>query len=84
MSSLRRELSPTCTLKLPGRSRVQIMCNILSACHVKPAVCHLGQRNSSANKFDRVEIAFIIPLFYWLKLLTDEGGEGTGVPGENL
>ena len=45
-------------------------------------VCHLVRRDSSAFKFDRVDIAFILALFYWLKPLTDEGGEETGVPGE--
>ena len=53
------------------------------AYQVQPAVCHLVRRDSSAVKFDRVEIAFILALFYWLKPLTDEGGEETGVPGEN-
>ena len=28
--------------------------------------CHLARRDSSAIKFDRVEIAFIWSLFYWL------------------
>ena len=37
----------------------------------------------SANKFDTAEIAFILPLSYWLKQLTSEGREETGVPGEN-
>ena len=32
-----------------------------------PAVCHLVQRDNSAIKFDRVEIALILALFYWLK-----------------
>ena len=32
-------------------------------CHV---TCHLIRRDSSAIKFDRVEIAFISALFYWL------------------
>ena len=50
---------------------------------MQPAVCHLVRRDSSAVTFDRVEIAFILALFYWLKPLTDEGGEETGVPGEN-
>ena len=35
-------------------------------------------------KFDRVKIAFILELLYWLKPLTDEGGEETGAPRENL
>ena len=46
-------------------------------------VCHVTRRDSSAIKFDRVEIAFISALFYWLKPSTDKGGEETGVPGEN-
>ena len=61
---------------------VQIMCNRSSACHVQH-VCHVVRRDSSATKFDRVEIASILALFYWLKPLTAEGGEETGVPGEN-
>ena len=43
----------------------------------------LRARDSSAIKFDRVEIAFIWALFCWLNHETDEGGEETGVPGEN-
>ena len=35
ISSQRRELSPTHTLKWPGRNRVQITCNTSSACHVQ-------------------------------------------------
>ena len=81
LSSLRRELSPTRSLKWSGaivcKSRathpVSITCN----------KCHLVRRDSSAVEFDRVEIAFILALFYWLKRLTDVGGEETGVPGEN-
>ena len=62
ISSLRRELTPTRTLKWPGRDRVQITCNTSSAYHVQPAVCHLVRRDSSAIKSDRVEIAFILAL----------------------
>ena len=32
-------------------------------CHVR---CHVVRRDSSAFKFDRVEIAFVVALFYWL------------------
>ena len=39
-------------------------------------VCHLVQRDSSAIKFDRVEISFILALLYWLKPLTDTNIEG--------
>ena len=35
ISSQRRNLSPTRTLKWPGRNRVQITCNTLSAYHVQ-------------------------------------------------
>ena len=35
ISSLRREPSPTRTLKWPGRNRVQMTCNISSAYHVQ-------------------------------------------------
>ena len=47
------------------------------------AVCHVVGRDSSAVKFDEAEIAFTLAVFYWLKPLTNEGGEETGVPGEN-
>ena len=36
---------------------------ITCKCHV---TCHLVRRDSSAIKFDRVEITFIWALFYWL------------------
>ena len=57
ISSLRRELSPTCTLKWPRRYRVQITCNTLSTYHVQRVMCHIVRRDSSAIKFYRVEIA---------------------------
>ena len=50
---------------------------------MQPAVCHLVRRDGSATKFGRAEIAFILPLFCWLKPLTDKGEEETGVPAEN-
>ena len=81
ISSLRRELSPTRTLKWPRHNRVKITCNTSSAYHVQRVVCHLAPRDSSAIKYDRVEIAFTLTLLYWLKSLTDEGGEETGAPG---
>ena len=69
--SLRRELSPTHTLKWPRNNRVKITCNTPSAYHVQRVVCHLVRRDSSAIKFDRVEIVFILALLYWLKPLND-------------
>ena len=54
ISSLRRELSPTCTLKWPGRNHVQIMSNISNAFHVQHVMCHVLQKDSSAISFDKV------------------------------
>ena len=59
------------------------MCNTLSAYHMQRVVYHLVRRDSSAIKFDRVEIASILALLYWLKPLANEGGEETGAPREN-
>ena len=83
ISSLRLELSPTLMLKWLGCSCVQVTCNTSSTYHVQHVVCRVVQRDNSAIKFDRVEIAFVFTLFYWLKPLTDEGGDETRVPGEN-
>ena len=57
--------------------------NLLSTYHVQLAVWHMVRLDSSAIKFDIVEIMFILTLFYWVKPLTDEGGEETGVLEEN-
>ena len=46
--------------------------NTSSAYHVQHVVHHIARRDRSAFKVDRVEIAFILALFYWLKSLTDE------------
>ena len=75
---------PTRTLKLLRHNHVQITCNTSCDYHVHCVICHLVWRDSSAMKFDRNEIAFILALFYWMKPLTDEGGEETGAPGESL
>ena len=66
ISSLRRELSPTHTLKWPGRNRMQIItCNTSGAHHLQH-VGHVVRRDSSAIKFDRVYITFILAFLYWL------------------
>ena len=56
----------------PQVARVQSSANHLQ--HIERllshVVCHLVQRDSSATKCDRVEIALILALFYWLKPLT--------------
>ena len=55
---------------------------VLITCNTSCATWRDG-RDSSANKFDRVEIAFILALFFWRKPLADEGGDETQIPGEN-
>ena len=51
-----------------GTGRAQLcaneMCNTYSTCHIQHVVCHVVGRDSSAIKFDGVEIAFILALFY--------------------
>ena len=64
-------------------NRVQITCNTAGAHNAKHVVYHMVWMDSSAIQFDRVKIVFILALFCWLKQLTNEGGEGTGVPREN-
>ena len=79
-----RTVSNTYAQVAPGaivcKSRATHRALITCKCHVTG---HLVRRDSSVIKFDRVEIAFIWALFYWLNHLTDEGGEETGVPAEN-
>ena len=81
-SSLSSELSPSRTLKWPvcvvrksrATHRALFTCNV---------VRHMARRDGSAIKFDRVKIAFSLALCYYLKPFIDEGGEETGVLGEN-
>ena len=54
--------APRTVSNTPAHNRVQITCNTSSAYHVQHAV----RRDSSAIKFDGVEIAFILALSYWL------------------
>ena len=79
-------MSPTRILKWPGCNvsstysqvawlqSLRITYSRSSAYHVQYVMCHLMRRDSSAIKFDRVEIAFILALFYWLKPLPDKEG----------
>ena len=64
-------------------AKAQIRCNTSNAYHVQRVVCHLVRRDSSAIKFHRVEITFILASFYWLKPLSNEGREENGAPGAN-
>ena len=56
ISLLRREQSLACIFRWPGCGRVYMSCNTSGAYHVQYAVCHVIRRDSSAIKFDRVEI----------------------------
>ena len=44
---------------------------------------HVTKRLLTTIKSDKVEIAFILALFYLLKPLTNDGGEEIVVPGDN-
>ena len=50
-----------------GCKLAQITCNTSSTDHVKHVVCQMLRRDSSAIKFDRVEIALMLTVFYWVK-----------------
>ena len=67
----------------PGASVYKIMRNTLSSYHMQRIMCHVMRRDSSAIKFDRAEIIFILALFFLAEPLVAEGGEETRVPGEN-
>ena len=67
-----------------GHNHLQITHNKSGAYDVQHAECHIVPRDSLAVMFDRVEIAFILTSFHWLKSLTDAGGEETRVSGVNL
>ena len=56
ISSLRRELSPTRTLKWPWRSRVQITCNTSSACHVQHVVLRATWYEGTAQLLSLTEL----------------------------
>ena len=56
ISSLRRESSPTCTLKWPGPNRVQITCNTLSAYHVQHVVIRATWYEEAAQLLSLTEM----------------------------
>ena len=56
ISSLRRELSPTRTLKWPGRNRVQISCNTSSAYHVQVVVLSATWYETTAQLLSLTEL----------------------------
>ena len=56
ISSQRRELSPTRTLKWPGRKRVQITCNTSSAYHVQHVVLRATWYEGAAQLLSLTEL----------------------------
>ena len=56
ISSLRRKLSPTRTLKWPGRNRVQITCNTSSAYHAKHVVLRATWYEGTAPAISLAEL----------------------------
>ena len=86
ISSLRRKPSPTRTLKWPGQHPMQIKCNTLSAYHMQHVVIRATWYEGTAQLLSLTELkSHLFELYLnWLKPLTDEGGEETGVPEENL
>ena len=54
-----------CLQHVRSRGQGAVVCKS-RATHQALITCHLVRRDSSAIKFDRVEIAFIWALFYWL------------------
>ena len=80
ISSQRRKLSPTRMLKWPKRNRVQIMQNTSSAYHAQVTcmhvACHLVRRDSSAIKFDRVELKSHLFQLYFIGWTTKPTKEG--------
>ena len=81
--SLRFQLSPTLVLKWSGHSCVRFICSTSNTYHVQHVVYHAVQRDSPANKFERVELAFILALFRWLNLSINQEVEENGVPAEH-
>ena len=87
ISSQRRELSPTRTLKWPRRNRAQIiiMCNTSSAFHVQHVVLRATWYEGTAQLLSLTELkSHLFELYFvgWI-IKPDAGGEETGVPGEN-
>ena len=80
ISSLRCELSPTCTLKWPGCNCVHMICNASSANHLQHVIL-LPCGTKGQLKLYLFELYLIHKLL--AEPLTNEGGEETGVPGEN-
>ena len=87
ISSLRRELSPTRTLKWPWHNQVQITCNTSSTYHMQHVVLHATWYKGTAQLLNLTELKSYLSELYFIgwtiKPMKDEEGEETGAPGEN-
>ena len=68
ISSLRRELSPTSTLKWPRSNRVQITCNISSAYHVPYVVLCAAWYEETAQLLSLTEFKSHLFELYFIEL----------------
>ena len=59
---------------------MEITRNTSGAYHVQHAVCHVARKESSAVMSDRLKIAFVLALFYWLKHSPMEEGRRVEYP----
>ena len=78
LSSLRSEPSPTRTLKWSPGQHIERLSR--ATCRV---TCHVVRKDSSAIKFDRAENHIYFSFILSTEPSTSEGGEETGVPGDN-
>ena len=68
----------------PGRNRMQITCNTSSSCHVQYIVLYATWYEGTAQLLSLIELkSHLLSFILLAEPLTDEGGEETGVPGEN-
>ena len=66
ISSLRREPSSTCTLKWPGRNRVQITCNTSSAYHMQHVVLRATWYEGTAQLLSLTEYKSLLFQLYFI------------------
>ena len=83
ISSLCHKLSPTHTPPQPQCSHVPLLFITPTAFQVQHIMFHMVQMVSSGFNFDELKLNLFFVLFYWLKLLTSEGGETIGIHRES-
>ena len=82
ISSLHRELSPTCTFMC---EHVQVMGNIMGAYQTQYVLCLLPRYGIVHHLLlTKLKSHLLFVLFHWLKTVNDEGEKKTGVPKKTL